>query len=64
MVLGPGPGSGAANSCSRSRGCGHERRVEFAGLYAGSMVESNPGCGVVLDGDHGNLRQCDGWFRR
>src|SRR5215468_7532111 len=47
----------------RSGGFGHERCVELARLYAGSVVEPDPVCGVGSDGGDRHLLGRAGWIR-
>src|SRR5215831_8349204 len=61
----PGTGSGlrATNARYRFGGFGHERCVELARLYTGSVVEPDPVCGVGSDGGDRHLLGRAGWIR-
>ena len=62
VVRGPDSGGCAAGARYRPGGCRHERRVELAGLHAGSMVEPHSDCGMGLDGGDRHLLQRAGWL--
>ena len=51
------PRHGAAESGFRSGTFRHERCVEFTGIHASRLVESNPTWSLVVDGGRGDLRE-------
>ena len=61
----PGTGSGlrATNARYRFGGFGHERCVELARLYTGSVVEPDPVCRVGSAGGDRHLLGRAGWIR-
>ena len=48
----PCPGRGAANTHCRPGRFGHERRIEFAGIHPGWVLEPNPNRGMGPDGSY------------
>ena len=51
-----------ADTHCRAGGCGHERRIELAGLHPGCVVEPYPAIGVGLDAGDRHLLQRAGWL--
>jgi hypothetical protein len=60
---GSGAGVGAAVAGHRPRWIRHERRVEFAGVHAGGLVEPDSACGLDPDDGDSRVLQLARWLR-